>query len=68
MRRALVGIFAILALAPVPAQALNIRLTPAQTSTEPGFNLDIAVVAENLGAGASLSLGGYDLDISFDPC
>lgn len=48
------------------SQALNISLNPPSQAVTAGDSLSLKVVVSGLGAGTAPSLGGFDLDISFN--
>lgn len=55
-----------LALGMPAAQAFTLSVVPQSATTPVGSSFSVDVVASGLGAGSAPSLGGYDLDVSFD--
>jgi hypothetical protein len=49
------------------AHAIELTLQPASTSVAPGAGVDVSLVISGLGTGGAPSLGGFDLNLSFDP-
>lgn len=50
----------------LPAQAMQIEITPSSSTIDIGETLAIDVVASGLGNGVAPSIGAYDIQIDFD--
>ena len=50
-----------------PVLALSIGLNPASGTIAPGEDLNVTLFVEGLGSYEAPSLGGYDVDIYYDP-
>lgn len=67
MRKTMLALGLLLALAPAGAGAISIGLSPALVTGTVGVAFDLDVVVSGLGDGVAPSLGSFDLDITFDP-
>jgi hypothetical protein len=67
MKKTMLALGLLLALAPAGAGAITIGLAPAVVTGTVGLAFDLDVVVSGLGDGVAPSLGAYDLDITFDP-
>lgn len=67
MRKTILALGLLLALAPAGSGAITIGLAPAVVTGTVGLAFDLDVVVSGLGNGVAPSLGAYDLDITFDP-
>lgn len=62
-----IGALAAAGLAVTSARALEIRVQPGSAIVAPGGGVEISLVIRGLGTGVAPSLGGFDLNLSFDP-
>lgn len=60
------GLALCLGLSVASANAVTIDLFPASQTVTPGASADVDVVISGLGSFSAPSLGGFDLDLSFD--
>ena len=56
-----------LSLATAQAQALTLSLTPSTSAVTTGDNFSLDLIAADLGDGIAPSIGGFDIDLAFDP-
>lgn len=54
-------------LAPLPASAITIELSPSSQTVNIGSSTSVDLVISGLGDGVAPSLGTFDLDVGFDP-